>query len=174
MALDIDKGWDKIVKELMALDNTYVKTGIQSNTEVPGKSITMAQLGAVHEFGKDIAVTDRMRGYLHAIGIHLRKDTAFIHIPQRSFIRSAYDENESDIKHNADIVVANILEGNMLRNQALDILGNYMQGLIQRKMVEGPFVPNSPMTIARKGSSRPLIDTGRLRQSIRYKIERGE
>lgn len=33
------------------------------------------------------------------------------------------------------------------------------------------FVPNSPITIARKGSDKPLIDTGSLRTSITYVIK---
>lgn len=32
------------------------------------------------------------------------------------------------------------------------------------------FVPNSPVTIAKKGSDKPLIDTGSLRTSITYVI----
>ena len=34
----------------------------------------------------------------------------------------------------------------------------------------GSFTPNKPATIKRKGSSRPLIDTGHLRQSITSKV----
>lgn len=34
--------------------------------------------------------------------------------------------------------------------------------------------PNSPRTIARKGSSHPLIDTGLMRQSVTYKIKTEE
>lgn len=33
--------------------------------------------------------------------------------------------------------------------------------------------PNSPVTIARKGSAHPLIDTGNLRQSITFKVKNG-
>ena len=41
---------------------------------------------------------------------------------------------------------------------------------MQHQMVEGEFVPNAPSTIRKKGSDKPLIDTGQLRQGVSYKI----
>ena len=92
-------------------------------------------------------------------------------MPQRSFLRSAYDENLPMI----DKMIQRVAHGAVFglgTNAALNQLGNVVQGMVQRKIVDGPFVPNSPATIKRKKSSKPLIDTGHLRQSIRYVIER--
>jgi len=44
-------------------------------------------------------------------------------------------------------------------------------GLIQQRISSGIAPPNSPVTVARKGSATPLIDTGQLRSSIRSKVE---
>lgn len=53
-----------------------------------GSGLTNAELGAVHEFGfKKINVTEKMRNYLHSQGLHLKKDTTTIEIPERSFLR---------------------------------------------------------------------------------------
>ena len=41
---------------------------------------------------------------------------------------------------------------------------------VQDKIVAGPFAPLQPRTVARKKSSRPLIDTGQLRQSVSYVV----
>ncbi len=49
----------------------------------------VARLARIHEYGITIAVTDRMRGYLHAEGLHLRADTEAIVIPPRPFLRRA-------------------------------------------------------------------------------------
>lgn len=49
----------------------------------------VARLVRIHEYGVTIAVTDRMRGYLHAEGLHLRADTEAIVIPPRPFLRRA-------------------------------------------------------------------------------------
>lgn len=60
--------------------------GDKAREKHPDSDITNAQLGAIHEFGADIQVTDKMRGFFwHKYGIHLTKKT--IHIPARSFLR---------------------------------------------------------------------------------------
>lgn len=60
----------------------------------PDTDLTNAQLGAVHEFGADIKVTPKMRAFLHYLGIHLKKETTHIKIPERSFLRKVlFDKN---------------------------------------------------------------------------------
>ena len=54
--------------------------------------------------------------------------------------------------------------------EALARTGQYIEGEIKRKIGSGPFTPNSPATIRKKKSSKPLIDTGHMRQSVRYEI----
>lgn len=56
----------------------------------PHSDLTMAHLGAIHEFGATIQVTDKMRAYLHHIGIHLKPETTTITIPARSFLRKTF------------------------------------------------------------------------------------
>ena len=46
--------------------------------------------------------------------------------------------------------------------------------LVQEKIVSGSFKPNAPSTIRKKGSDKPLIDTGRMRQSVKYVCQRRE
>lgn len=54
--------------------------------------------------------------------------------------------------------------------QRLDALAQVGAGEIQAKIAAGVPPPNSPVTIARKGSSTPLIDKGQFRSSIRGKV----
>ena len=54
-------------------------------------------------------------------------------------------------------------------------IGNYGASEVKKGIVSGApgdqkFAPNSPMTIARKGSSKPLIDKGDLVGSITYQV----
>ena len=42
---------------------------------------------------------------------------------------------------------------------------------IQKYMVTASFTPLAPSTIKRKGSSKPLIDTGQMRQAITYRVK---
>lgn len=153
---DKDLGLNRIIRTLNKdLDGVVVKVGVQAKDKAvrrgKGGSIRntdqpLAVIAAIHEFGLD-------------------------DMPQRSFLRSAYDENLPMI----DKMIQRVANGAVFglgTNAALNQLGNVVQGMVQRKIVNGPFVPNSPATIKRKKSSKPLIDTGHLRQSIRYVIER--
>lgn len=59
--------------------------------------------------------------------------------------------------------------------QAASRVGNYGASEVKKGIVSSApggqkFVPNSPMTIARKGSSKPLIDNGDLVGSITYQV----
>lgn len=54
--------------------------------------------------------------------------------------------------------------------QTLKDIGIFQKDLIQDKIEEGDFTPNAESTIRKKGSSKPLIDTGRMRQSVNYWI----
>lgn len=55
-------------------------------------------------------------------------------------------------------------------HRSLNQAGVVAQGAVQQYMVSGTFAPLQPATIRRKGSSRPLIDTGQLRQAVTYQI----
>ena len=57
-------------------------------------------------------------------------------------------------------------------SQVTELVGMQMKSDISSTLTNGPWTPNSPVTIARKGSSRPLIDTGELRASITYRTEK--
>ena len=51
-------------------------------------------------------------------------------------------------------------------------LANRMALDIKTTMATGNFQANAPLTIANKGGSRPLIDTGKLQGSIRGEVEK--
>jgi hypothetical protein len=91
-------------------------------------------------------------------------------IPERSFIRSTMTENESALLEYSRELKGKVLKGELKTEEALGLMGMKIQSLIQRKIDSIDSPPNSPETIARKGSSKPLIDTGQLRQSITYAL----
>lgn len=65
----------------------------------------------------------------------------------------------------------NVLAGTTSPAQAFRQLGVFWEGRLKRMFREGVFKPLKPATIARKGSSRPLIDSGQLRNSITSRTE---
>lgn len=91
-------------------------------------------------------------------------------VPERSFLRSTVDEKKQTFKKFIDRNKNAIVIGPRQRRVVLERLGLLAEKEIVKKISRGPFVPNAPSTIARKRSSKPLIDTGRMRQSIISKV----
>lgn len=56
-------------------------------------------------------------------------------------------------------------------NKALGMLGEVVRSDIVKSIDRTLTPPNSPVTIARKGSSHPLIDTGLLRASVNFEVK---
>lgn len=92
------------------------------------------------------------------------------HIPERSFIRRAIDDNGALIDQRAEQVWAQIIDGRITMNQGLSLMGEFIQRLVTQMITAVRQPPNAESTIARKGSDNPLIDTGRMRQSIRWQL----
>lgn len=53
-------------------------------------------------------------------------------------------------------------------------IGAKSVGMIQKGITDGQWVPNAPSTIKKKGSDKPLIDTGRMRQEVHYVVKKGK
>ena len=91
--------------------------------------------------------------------------------PSRPFLRKSVDENEDKIKSFMSNQAKKLTKG-ASAEQILKEVGIFQKDLIQEKITEGDFVPNAPSTIRQKKSSKPLIDTGRMRQSVNYVIKK--
>jgi len=92
------------------------------------------------------------------------------HIPERSFLRATVEERKALFRRFIDKRKAEAMKGPAYRRKVLSELGQLAEGEIVAKIRRGPFTPNKPATIARKGSSRPLIDLSRLVDSIISKV----
>lgn len=161
--IDKDKGYNNFYREIRYLKNSYTKVGIQSTEESK-----LIMIGAVNEFGANVKVTDKMRKYLHAIGLHLKKTTNFIKIPERSYIRAGIDSNRTKIELRIKKELDNVIKGKFTSRQALGRIGEFAQMLIQRQIRNTTTPANHPFTIEQKGSSHPLVNTGRLRKAITH------
>lgn len=93
------------------------------------------------------------------------------HIPARPFVRTTIDDNLRELLSINAKLLYQIGKGSMTTEQALKILGLKIQALMQKKVTDIKNPPNASITIKRKGSSNPLIDTGRMRQAITFVIE---
>lgn len=54
---------------------------------------------------------------------------------------------------------------------ALRLMGEGIKGQLQQSIIEFDRVPLSPLTIARKGNDKQLVDTGHMLNSVDYEVE---
>ena len=151
---DARRAYDKTLKDIESLENSYVLIGFQEGSQTKpqvkdkrkkegGKS--MATIAAENEFG-----TNR--------------------IPARPFLSTSFDENRQRIINLIDSEYGKILDGESTVRKSLNLLGVFGVGLVQQKIRAIHSPPNSPRTIAIKKSSKPLIDFGQMIQSVTYKV----
>jgi hypothetical protein len=161
-----DNNFDELRRNLEKINNSQIKVGFFG--ELDSDMITIAR---VHEFGAEIKVTDKMRGWFAANGFPLKKETTKIVIPERSFLRSGFDENVGDINKKIRNLLPDVLEDTVDPDEFMNMIGLEFAGLIQKKLRNLKTPANSSMTTERKGSTNPLIDDGRLVGSIRHKVD---
>lgn len=92
-------------------------------------------------------------------------------IPARPFLRRSVDDNEDKINSFLQSKKSDLINGKS-GEQILKEIGIFQKDLIQEKITSGDFEANAPSTVRKKGSSKPLIDTGRMRQSVNYVVKR--
>ena len=90
--------------------------------------------------------------------------------PPRPFLRMTVDENQQKINAMCEQQAKKIAKGGTAE-RSLRELGVFGVSLVQEKIGNGSFTPNAPSTVKAKGSDKPLIDTGQLRQSVHYVIK---
>ncbi len=92
------------------------------------------------------------------------------HSPSRPFMRQTLTNQREKITKFVQNRAKGVVTGSMSAQTALNGIGSYVKGRMQAEIRDGEFEPNAPSTVAHKGSSKPLIDTGHMRQSIVYEI----
>ena len=92
-------------------------------------------------------------------------------IPPRPFITKAFFKARGELKTFLRAEAHGILTGKVTLAQALPRLGIWGQQQIQDQIGSNMPPKNAVSTIRQKGSSKTLIDTGRMRQSVTWAIE---
>lgn len=136
----------RFFRELAELKELEVRVGFQRGDAQEEDGTDMCDVAAYNELGTD-------------------------HIPARPFIRQSVDDNESKIKSFLKGEVKDFAQGKSAE-QILKEIGIFQKDLMQDKITSGSFAPNAESTIKKKGSSKPLVDTGRMRQSVNYVIQK--
>lgn len=143
--------FEKLIAQVQTAKQKAVYVGIPAEQNPPvvkkakkakgeekaSNNFNMAALAAVLEFGNE-------------------------RIPSRPFLRQTLDENQAKYSQ----MFAEGLQDGKAVMQIYQSIALIAQADVQQNIVNGDWVANAPSTIKRKGSSKPLIDTGRLRQSV--------
>lgn len=145
---DIDRGAKSLLARMAKSKGLSLTVGIHDSEGGASEGpLTVAEVATIHEFGTGT-------------------------IPARSFLGAWADEKDSENKALIKAIGEQVVKG-LDAKTGLDRLGLKFVGSIQGRISQGIPPPNAPSTIAAKGSSTPLINTGQLRSSIRHKVEGG-
>lgn len=93
-------------------------------------------------------------------------------IPERSFIRASIDANQAKYFRFVQKLAGRVVLGQVSTERVLNLLGLLMVSDIQARIESGIGPPLKQATIDRKGSSKPLIDSGILKNSITHTVEK--
>lgn len=139
-------GVDKVLATLEGLEGLEGKVGWFESAHYPGGT-SVAHVATIHEFG-----TSR--------------------VPARPFMRPAVADHGGEwVQLIGDGARAAMLGGTS-PNAVLELVMLQAAGNVAEKIQAVTSPPLSPITIARKGHSKPLIDTGQMFQSVTGKVER--
>lgn len=156
--IDKDKGLATLIRSLKGQPRLFGKAGVIGETASAhhggakndaGGTLTNADLALVHEFGSPAAG-----------------------IPERSFIRAAFDANREKYLEDLRKMVQAIYDRKMTLEQALGLLSAEAASDIRELIRAGEGIPppDAPATVAHKGSSRPLVDSGQLLGAISHAV----
>lgn len=144
----------------MAADVRIIDKGfaavVKSNAKLAGKEVRVGyQAGS----GKDV------------LDIAIFNEFGTRTAPARPFMAQTARKNGKRTAEAMRRVAAAVAAGQD-PNPLLSHLGEFYQNLIKKEISSGDFVANAPGTVKAKGSSKPLVDTGRvLSPAVRWVVK---
>jgi hypothetical protein len=144
---DMDAGWGAALAGLTHMDGAGVEVGIFEEDGVHPHSdegLTIAEIALRNEFGDD-------------------------GVPARPFMATNYAANEQRYGRLAEKVFADVLKNGISVDQALQTLGATQASDVKYTINDWTSPANSAATIARKGKNDPLVDSGIMRDSVKFK-----
>lgn len=146
---DKDLGYHKIRRALKHMEVGVVVGLLQDKgSEMTSEGVTLAGYAAINEFGSEDG-----------------------RVPERSFLRSTLAENEDRYVEELVAMAADVVLEGADVEQAFGLIGLGAETDVKDKIRDLRDPPNAPMTLANKfPGDNPLIDTGRMRQSISHAV----
>lgn len=118
--------------------------GIHEGSAKPAEGdINMATLGAIQHFGND-------------------------RIPARPWLDAGFDSGVQEYQS----IIEDAVEAGEDLEAAMSRVGVVAVGKIQQFITQLKSPPNAEATVKRKKSSNPLIDTGAMRSSVSFQVQK--
>lgn len=95
-------------------------------------------------------------------------------VPRRDFMTPSSKKWMKFFSESLDIVRRDILENKIDPDKFLKAMGQKGSDIISKEIIALDTPPNAPSTIAKKGSSNPLVDTGAMARSTTWQIRRAD
>lgn len=150
-----DRMWRELKRKVDGVDRMRVRVGVLAskggNAPVEGgpPGFDLVALAATHEYGSSDG-----------------------HVPERSYLRRTFSVKQEVFAAASVKIARGLLSGKIGLEKAGNILGAIGATEVKKTITEGDGVPPelAESTKARKGSSRPLVDTGRLLNAITWEV----
>lgn len=145
----VDKGLNRIKADFKKMDGAYAKVGV------------LADAGTYKEESVNIALV--------AAVLHYGRDGSYKKWP---FIANGIKKGTSQLNRLREKVLLKITKNEFSVRQGISLIGLKGEALIKKEIrtVTSPAIEDS--TAARKkGSTKPLIDSGQLLNSISHEVE---
>ena len=174
LGIDLTPDGEAALRMMEQLENVVIEVGYQADQLAEDGETTLAEIAYWNHYGT------------------VHKDGSVL-IPARPFMDALVRQSD---KLNAftRIVLKSAEHGYMTLERALNAIGSQAVSMIQQEIVRGNFAPNAEVTVnggwiwneyARGGkgcavkipgkhSTKPLIDTGSLRQGVSFVIKTAE
>lgn len=144
--IDVDKGWNRIMRDLNGLDGTEIVAGILKDSGNASNGASYVDIATWNEYG-----TRR--------------------IPSRPFIRISADTNKAAWAKLAQQCVNDVIDGDS-PSEAAKVVGHRMVEDIRKVFGDtSKLKDNAPSTIAKKGRNEPLVDSGEMRRRVNFRVE---
>lgn len=104
------------------------------------------------------------------IQVAIANNYGFDNVPARPFMELASKNMQEGYKNTLKATHKKLISGEAELSKVLDLCGLQAEEAVRKSIMEGDWEPNSPETIAKKGSDRPLVDTGTLRKRVTHVV----
>ena len=141
----VDMGWNDILREVKRSKGREVAVGILTGS-VNAEGENIAAYASKNEFGSG-------------------------NVPSRPFMRIAFDENVDKIGQDFVAQAKQVYTGKRTADQALTVIGIKHADRI-KNVITGRDIPPelSPVTVAKKGSTKTLVDTGAMVSAVQISV----